>query len=501
MTALPNTCYYRVVNSDLDFLLEQFFSTTLNVFSLKDVELFLKKSGVYARKEDILGCIGDSGLVFFLMDGNFISRAGAFTGELFSIKPTSFEFDSDVMILGDRCIPFVAPDIPSDELTFVINGVNLKRKSVICDSDEAIDKFMLFGEEYAPQYIAADPANEGLDVRAVSGELSNNVKLTGFDISVLKERFAFEKGDRLVCSVKDWTRGIIEFFILHDSKDRFNTGKVGEKRLEWYRNLEKFLLESFETSGPCASIEDQLAGVFFDHRAELCIPECGSVEEYLLSATKKVALENFGVETRLWYKGKSAPAIGNWNKDMISSFSRNVKIAPGKGVYYNLPEELLDQAVLDMYYRHKTDIKELSVSLYPEDYSFHSGELDLVQKALSKRDSELRNSYNWFADQACGPIRRLALDLFKKVNGLLYKIDGCEGTLEEFPQQELVILTQLYGHLLNILSYSYSDKDVENDSEAIMVSIDGMKWNFEDIEEILLGAIDENHCSRFKVVR
>lgn len=485
----------------MEILLEQFLSTNLNVFSLRDVELFLKRSGVYARKEDVLDCMGESGLVFFLIDGNFISRAGAFTGELFSIKPTSFEFDAGVMIPGDRCIPFVAPDIPSDELTFIIDGVRLKRKSVLCDSDEAIDKFMLYGEEYAPQYIAADPANEGLDIRAVSGELSNNVKLTGFDISVLKERFAFEKGDRFVCSVKDWDRGIIEFFILHDSRDRFNTGTTGEKRLAWYKTLEKYLLASFETSGPCASIEEQLAGLFFDHRDELCIPECGSVEEYLLSASKKVALESFGVETRLWYKGKSAPAVGSWNKDVLLNLSRHIGLFPGKDLYYNLPKEVLDQAVLDMYFQHKDDLKELSESLYPDDYRFHAGELDYVHRVLSKRDSEFRGSYNWFADQTCGPIRRLALELFKKVNGLLYKIDGCEGTLEDFPQQELVILTQLYGHLLNILSYSYSDKDVENDSEAIMVSIDGMKWNFEDIEEILLGAIDENHCSRFKVVR
>ncbi len=489
------------VNSDLDILLEQFLSTNLGVFTLRDVEVFLRKSGYSAGKEEILACMGDSGLVFFLVDGNFVSRASAFTGELFSIKPTSFEFDSGVMIPGDRCIPFASPDIPSDELTFIIDGVRLKRKSVMCDSDEAIDKFMLYGEEYAPQYIAADPANEGLDVRAVSGELSNFVKLTGFDISVLKERYAFEKGDRLVCSVKDWARGIIEFFILHDSKDRFNTGTIGEKRLAWYKKLEKYLLESFETSGPCASIEEQLAGVFFDHRDELCIPECGSVEEYLSSASKKVSLESFGVETRLWYKGKSAPAVGKWNKDMLLNLSRHIRFSPDREPYYNLPKEVLDQAVLDMYYQHKADLKELSASLYPEDYLFHSGELDCVQKALSKRDSEFRDSYNWFADQACGPIRKLALELFKKVNGLLYKIDGCEGSLENFPQQELVILTQLYGHLLNILSYSYSDKDVENDSEAIMVSIDGMKWNFEDIEEILLGAIDENHCSRFKVVR
>ncbi len=489
------------MNSRFELLLGQFFASHLSVFSVKEIESFLKKLHVDATKEEILDFIGDSGLVFSLSNGYYISRAGAFTGELFSIKPTNFEYDADIIIQGDRCIPFVDPDIPSDSLIFVINGIQLRTKSVLCDSDEAIDKFMLYGEEYAPQYIAADPANEGLSVMAVSGELSNSVRLTGLDMSILKERFSFERGDRLVCRVKNWMNGIIDCFVLHDSQNRFNVGKIGDKRLEWYRNLEKYLLESFDTIGPCASIEEQLASVFFDHREELCIPECGSVEEFLIEGSRKIAIENFGVETRLWYKGKSAPAVGKWNKAALRKISRKLQENSKDELYYNLPREILDQAVLDMYYQHKEDLGALFSSLFPEDYIFHEGERELLMLDLSERDAAFKSCYNWFTDQHSGPIRHQSLELFKKVNALLYKIDACEGDLIEFPQQELVILTQLYSHLLNILSYSYTDKDVENDSDAIMVSIDGMKWNFEDIEEILLGAIDENNCNRFKVVK
>ncbi|MBQ9538704.1 MAG: hypothetical protein IJU95_05495, partial [Treponema sp.] len=457
------------MDSSLELLLEQYLSNHLKPFSIKDVESFLRKAGISASKSDIVACMGDLGLVFILTGGFYISRAGAFTDELFSIKPTNFEFDSDILIQGDRCMPFVPPDIPSDDLIFIIDGQRLKRKTVICDSDEAIDKFMLYGEEYAPQYIAADPANEGMDVKAVSGELSNYVKLTGLDMAPLKKHFGFERGDRLVCTVRDWNRGVIEFFILHDSKNRFNIGETGEKRLDWYRKLEKYLLESFESIGPCSSIEEQLASVFFAHRSDLCIPECGSVEEFLNSSSRKVGIENFGVETRLWYKGKSAPAIGNWNKDAIVRIAKEIKASPKNEIHYSFPKEVLDQAVLDMYFHHKDDLKELSESLYPEDYKLKPGELETLTKELSKRDNLFRGSYNWFTDQTAGPIRKESLDLFKKVNDMLFKIDACEGDLKEFPQQELVILTQLYSHLLNILSYSYSDRDVENDSEAIMV--------------------------------
>ncbi len=489
------------MNSRFELLLEQFFATHLSVFSVKEIEYFLGRFHIDASKEEIIDFIRDSGLVFSISNGYYISRAGAFTGEIFSIKPTNFEFDSDIIIQGDRCMPFVNPDLSSDSLIFFINGIRLKKKAVLFDSDEAIDKFLLYGEEYAPQYIAADPANEGLSVMAVSGELSNSVRLTGLDMSILKKRFSFERGDRLVCTVKDWKKGIVEFFVLHDSQNRFDVGEIGDKRLEWYRNLEKYLLESFDSTGPCASIEEQLASVFFNHREDLCIPECGSVEEYLAKGSRKIAIENFGVETRLWYKGISAPAIGKWNKAVLRKISKNLHANSEDDLYYNFPREILDQAVLDMYYQHKKNLDELFSSLFPDDYIFHKGERELVMLHLSERNAAFENCYNWFADQHSGPIRHQSLELFKKVNTLLYKIDACDGDLNEFPQQELVILTQLYSHLLNILSYSYTDKDVENDSDAILISIDGMKWNFEDIEEILLGAIDENNCNRFKVVK
>ena len=89
------------MTSRFELLLEQFLSTRHSVFSLKDVETFLKKLHVPAGRKDILSYLEECGLVFSLSDGYYISRAGAFTGVLFSIKPSSFEFDSDIIIQGD----------------------------------------------------------------------------------------------------------------------------------------------------------------------------------------------------------------------------------------------------------------------------------------------------------------------------------------------------------------------------------------------------------------
>ncbi|MBR1912858.1 MAG: hypothetical protein IJ828_10965, partial [Treponema sp.] len=66
---------------------------------------------------------------------------------------------------------------------------------------------------------------------------------------------------------------------------------------------------------------------------------------------------------------------------------------------------------------------------------------------------------------------------------------------------ELVILTQLYGHVMHILQSFVSDSDMGEEVEPILASLEGMRCNFDGIQDILMGAIDECRCNRFKVVR
>ena len=99
-----------------------------------------------------------------------------------------------------------------------------------------------------------------------------------------------------------------------------------------------------------------------------------------------------------------------------------------------------------------------------------------------------------------GLIRNQALELFSKVNALVYRIDKTAGnTIKDFPQQELVILTQLFGHLYKILQTVEEDPSIEKDTDAVLLSLDGMKWNFEDIRGELEAAVEEHLCNRFKV--
>lgn len=492
--------YLMNMNNQARNLIEKYLRTNLDVFTTKDVIKMFSNAGIRVSVREVKEFLDHSNLVFPLENEDFITKAGAFCGELFSIRPTPAEYDQKMLVCGDRCVPFVDPDIASYALTFFINDKMLPKKTGVFNSDDAIDMFMFFGEEYAPQYIASDPANEEFNLMKNDFELPNKVNLTGIDITELIEKHGLKKGDRILCYVEDWDYGFINTAVVHDGHNLFDCGDEGEAKLDWYASLEKFCEEEFDNQGPCSSIEEQLSYIFFSHRDVLCVNTCGSVEEFINRYSKKVGIEEFGVETRLWHKGKSVPAVGKWNAP--ESLPDEIKYSyEGEGSYYSVLPDVLDHYVLDMLYHHKNDVKELLKQIYPDDYVFHLGEKALVMLNLTDRNEKFREIYNWFVDQVAGPIREQALDLYKKVNMLMFEVDKCYGGLTEFPQQELVILTQLYNHVVRILQSFMSDSDLGEESEPIRASLEGMKYNFEGIQEVILGAIDECRCNRLKVMR
>ena len=492
--------YYLIkyMNSHFNFLIEQFLRTFCEQFTARDVSKFFSSFGLKTSTKDCAEFLDSNPLVFSLEGGKYITRAGAFTNYIFSIKPTVQEFEQGILVLGSRCVPFVDSEMYSFNLTLSLSGRKLRKKVGHFDCDLAIDIFQLFGEEYAPQYIASDPANEDLDFVKRDFELPNNVYLTGYDISNFISSGELKKGDRLLCTVTNWDKGVVELSILNDGENFFDRGPEGSMRLLWYKNLEEALFESFERMGPCSTIDDQLAPVFFENSYELSNSNCGSVEEYLNRYAKRVSIEHFGVETRLWYKGQEVPAVGKWNIDDLDILGR---LPAGVEQIYLIPPEIIEQYLQNMLYNRRKSLDSVLKDMYPEDYIFHKDEKNYILSLLKKKSNELSSSYNWFADQRTGEVRSQALELFKRVNYLIFRIDCSKDAIKDFPQQELVILTQLYSHLFRIFQSLEEGECTDEDCEALLISLDGMRWNFEDIRESLEDALEEQNTVKFKVVK
>lgn len=431
---------------------------------------------------------------FALQRKMYITRSGAFSNQVFSFVPTQEEVNQRVFIPGDRCMPFVDFDVLSFSLTFEFLGQELPRKTFNTDCNTARDLFCLYGDEFSAQYISSDPACADLHIAENNFDLPLKLPLTGLSLEPVFDKVDFKYGDRIMCRVSDWNRGIIDIIpVLTHKLNPFQISSEDMERQKWYETLENALLESFDRMGPCSSIEEQLANVFYEHRHELCVPDCGSIHEFL-DVSKKVGLELFGVETRLWFKGQDVPALGKWNEDMYEDVGRAIP-------FFALPDFVIDCYLKDQMYEKKDNIKEVIEKVIPKQIPISKEERELLTLQIVNRNAILRKKYNWFADFTNGSLRHRALQLFSEVGSLVYELDCDNKELDQLPQQELVTLSQLYTHISRILEILSDDSECEEGETCAMeLSLEGMELNFEDIKPLLISALDKVKKNRFNVI-
>ena len=131
-----------------------------------------------------------------------------------------------------------------------------------------------------------------------------------------------------------------------------------------------------------------------------------------------------------------------------------------------------------------------------------STERRLVLLNIEKRNDILEKMYNQFTDYPIAQIRKRILSLFSRVSELFCEIGGSGIAAEIFPQQELVILSQLYSHVVRLL------EEVENvymrpqfPIDDVSLSLEGMEETFEDISGTLFSSLESNRFKGFEIVK
>lgn len=464
-------------------------------FTAKELLYMLNALNYNFSLEELIEFLDSDPRIFSLQKKMYITHAGAFNGKIFSIVLTPQELEKKVLVPGDRCIPFVDSEMLSSSLKFEFLGKKLPTKLIELDKTSALDLFSLFGEEYSVQYLASDPACQNLHIAENDFELPPRVKLTGIDLKTVLSGFDFKLTDRLICRVKNWGAGIIQIYPLVEKKENpYSISEIDFARQKWNESLEDGLIASFDRMGPCTSIEEQLANVFYEHSKELCVPACGSVHEFL-RWTKKIDIEYFGVESRLWFKNQEIPAVGKWNKDVCSEFYSSSFPLDSR------PNCIVDSFIKDQCFEKKNDVPELIKKIIPDNGLISDKERKRLTLQIQNRNDAVRKNYNWFADFALGRIRHAALDLYLKVESFMSEIDCNDEEFQNLPQQEMVTLSQLFSHLSRIIEITTSDVDCEDDETyAMQLSVEGMEENFEEIKPMISAAMHNVRKKRFNVI-
>ena len=121
---------------------------------------------------------------------------------------------------------------------------------------------------------------------------------------------------------------------------------------------------------------------------------------------------------------------------------------------------------------------------------------------LKTRHAILEKNYNRFADYEMSAIRKKVLELFTVVNDMVCTM-GIDGpNLADYPQQQLVILSQIYEHIIHIIDRMENcPAEIANEVEEVSLAIEGMEFNFNEIYAPLRKAIDKNMRNGFSVIK
>ena len=478
-------------------IIENFFLNYHDIFTLDDFCRLMKADGVKLTRDYARSILDSSDMVFSLVNEEYITRAGVFIGRWFSFKPSAEEIQKGYFILGHRCIPFINPEAAPDSI-HVTNGKNIVNpKPVTFSMNLALDTFALFGEGYVIPYIFNDHSNTKLQLSSVQYGMPSEIELTAWPLSKLPGGQTIKFGDRILGRVIDWAADVVELTVLPaNASDELTTEDL--EREEWYSNFEKGLINSFETSGPVASIEQQLAFLFLENQQELCTRSCGSAEEFL-KHTKKIGFSPYGVESRIWYANTPVPYIGNWNKN-----------SSAESLFSNM-SMIFSPQIIDSYIKNfifcereknsKKTIDNLVDEIFPPTLKMTSSERKLVLLNIEKRRDILNKVYNQFEDYKLAQVRQRVLDLFSQVSYLLCAIGSSGLSLQDFPQQELVILVQLFSHVARIVEEMESDflKD-SFPFDDVLLSLDGMEETYDEIGVILHNSLDAITYDSIKIV-
>ncbi|SEP99779.1 hypothetical protein SAMN04487977_102155 [Treponema bryantii] len=487
-------------------IIEEYLTQQLDIFTVDDFYRYLKSKGAKITKTDARDILQVSEYAFSLVNNEYVTKAGVFTGRWFSFKPSREEVEKGYILIGHRCIPFVNPELPPDAISIMSCGKNIESEAHTFSMNLAMDTFALYGEGYILPYIFNDKNNTSIPLSSVQYSMPQEICLTCWPLKEINGGQDFKYGDRILCRALNWCDGVVEMNVQSSCLSEYVISDEAVQREEWYTHFENGLLESFDKHGPASSIEEQLSYLFLENQEELCIRCCGSTEEFLAHTTK-IGFEPYGVETRIWRKGESVPYIGKWNGLGIDRGTLLSDMA------LTLTPRVIDAILEDRIYdsrnkKSKSDQDEsesfddVLQKIFPNMAMISSAERRLVLLNIEKRNDILKKMYNQFSDYPIAQLRKRILALFTNVSKLFCEIGGSGVAADNFPQQELVILSQLYSHVVRLL------EEVENvymrphfPTDDVSLSLDGMEETFEEISGILFSALESNRFKGFEIVK
>jgi hypothetical protein len=482
---------------DQEEALYEFLENATEPFNHDEITGYVQVSGQRRNKRlfmEIASYLEMRKIAFRVDNKRWISRRGCFEPLEFVITPTRLELLNGILIPGHRCVPFANPVTLPHRFKFFWDGKPIPETTTEAPPEELYPYYCIYGEEFAPQYIARDNYKNEEAFNVDPYEDPPEVSIHTLDMRGIYRECSFVPGDRFVVRTLDW-------------KDcRFEMRKAGRSEwsnaelAEWTEAAETGFENSFALLGAGASTEEQIAFAYWYGGPRMRELPAYSLEEFLYEKTDRIETVPYGIETRYWFTGKESPDFKSLQNYAIPPdrtyieellYSKNIPVS----------EYVLLSYIRDAFFRNEKEIDEVVNRIIPPVIHLDKAEWDIFTEYLANRMEDFQKGYSLFLDQATGPVRQRVAELHTAVIDLSARLQKGEIEAAWLPRHTFIVLSQIQGHAAALLEdLVFDDSPPESEIIAMDNSLDSMVETYGDVKELINNAMDNFRRSNLTVI-
>ena len=476
--------------------LYEFLENAVAPFTVDDITIYVQASGQKPNKKlsAEINAYLDARKIAFKQDNQcWVSRKACFESAVFVITPSRLELLNGIFIPGHRCVPFANPLVLPHRYKFFWKGKAIPATTTEAPPEDLYPYYCIYGEEFAPQYIARDNPQNEESFNADPYEDPPEVSIHTLDMRVIYRESSFVPGDRFIVRTRSWKDCQFEFEKAPKDWQRSDLEK-------WQETAESGFEDSFALLGPGASTEEQIAFAFW--YGGKCMREVPafSLEEFLFEKTNRVDIVSYGLETRFWFAGKDIPDNINLQSYSVPPdrtfieellFSKNIPVS----------EFVILSYLRDSFFRNEKGIDNIINRLIPPVVHLDETEWDIIADYISDSIEDFSKSYSLFIDQNVGPIRQRVAELHTAVIELSTRLQKGEIDAVWLPRHTFIVLSQIQGHAAALLEdLAFDESPPQSDIIAMDNSLDSMIDTFTDIKELINTAMDNFRRSNLTLI-
>ncbi|MDR1909088.1 MAG: plasmid pRiA4b ORF-3 family protein [Spirochaetaceae bacterium] len=488
--------------------LYEFLENVTEPFTLDNVVSFVRMAApqkTIRLAMEITALINSRNIAFRLGEKRWVSRRGCFESARFVISPTRLELVNGILIPGHRCVPFANPLLMPQELSFYWKGKPIPLTTTEGPPEDFYPYYTIYGEEYAPQYVAKDnPDNENA-FNEDPFEDPAEVSIHTFDMRAIYRETGFVPGDRFVAACRDWKAGA------------FNLEKIGKNEwsrqdlYDWFEAAEAGFEGSFQYLGPGVSTDEQIAFAYWYGGERMRNVPAWSLEEFLYEETEKIETAPYGIETRFWYAGREIPdrtSLEGAQTLADRTYVEETLLRNGVPI----SEFVIQSYIRDALFRGDTQIPDIVERIVPLSVRMDSRDLSILADYVIGALEEFSADYGTPDERMMGSakrrvtalrsIRRRVAELHTAVIDLSSRLLKGERDTSWLPKHTFAVLSQIQSHAAGILEDLDSEEPPpEMELETMDNSLDSMLDTYGDIKELIEDAVQNRRRSSLSLIR